>query len=168
MSVFPETAVEHILTEESDHATVTIRAAASPDASKRKKPGGFRYEEAWTRHEEYENMFACEWEQANQQHGPTASLSTKLGTLSKAMQTWSRNVFGSLRRQIAKLKVQLKDAKERSLATGYFQEVKDIEGQLHDLYEKEEIYYKQRSHLDWLQWGIKTQVFPKSSEGALD
>ena len=32
-------------------------------------------------------------------------------------------------------------------------EVKDIESQLHDLYEKEEIYYRQRSRIDWLQWG---------------
>lgn len=33
------------------------------------------------------------------------------------------------------------------------QEIKDIEGQLHDLFEREEIYYKQRSRIDWLQWG---------------
>ena len=77
-------------------------------------------------------------------------MSGKLGTLTKAMQTWSSEVFGSLRKQISKLKTQLRDAKERSLGTGYFQEVKDIESQLHDLYEKEEIYYKQRSRIDWL------------------
>ena len=77
-------------------------------------------------------------------------MSGKLGTLTKAMQTWSSEVFGSLCKQISKLKTQLRDAKERSLGTGYFQEVKDIESQLHDLYQKEEIYYKQRSRIDWL------------------
>ena len=139
LNLFPKTAVEHILTQESDHEALIIRVAATPDASRRKKAGGFRYEEARTRHDDYEQMFVRVWEQTNQQQGASASMGTKLRAISKAMQTWSREVFGSLRRQISKLK----DAKERSLVTGFFQEVKDIESQLHDLHEKEEIYCKQ-------------------------
>ena len=56
MHLFPETMVEHILTEKSYHATVVIRAVASLDAARHKKQRGFKFEEAWTRHEDYEQM----------------------------------------------------------------------------------------------------------------
>ena len=56
MHLCPEMAVAHILTEESDHAALVIRAAASLDAVRKKKRWGFRFAEAWTRHEDYEQM----------------------------------------------------------------------------------------------------------------
>ena len=49
------------------------------------------------------------------------------------------------------LKDQLRDAKERALTTGYMQEVRDVEGQLKEIFEKEEIMYKQRSRVGWLK-----------------
>ena len=66
LHIFPETTVEHILTKESDHAALVIRAAASLDAVGHKKQWGFRFEEAWTRHEDYEQMIVRAWEQAKQ------------------------------------------------------------------------------------------------------
>lgn len=45
------------------------------------------------------------------------------------------------------------DAQERAARTGYRHEIKDIEDQLHELYEREEVYYKQRSRVDWLTEG---------------
>lgn len=38
-------------------------------------------------------------------------------------------------------------------ANGYRQEIKDIEDQLHELYARKEVYYKQRSRVDWLTDG---------------
>ena len=83
-------------------------------------------------------------------------LATACNTLKAAttmMQEWSRGVFGSIKRKIAHLKAQLVEAKERFAWTGYRQEIKDIEDQLHELYEREDVYYKQRSRVDWLQDG---------------
>lgn len=40
LQFFPETAVEHVLTEESNHVALVIRAAASLDAVRTKKQGG--------------------------------------------------------------------------------------------------------------------------------
>jgi hypothetical protein len=69
------------------------------------------------------------------------------------MQQWGRTVFGSIRKQIGKLKNQLEDAKQRALVTGCSLEIRDLEGQLRDIYEKEEILYKQLSRVDWLATG---------------
>ena len=52
--------------------------------------------------------------------------------MAKAMQKWSKEVFGSIRKKIGHLKWQLRDAKERAMKTGYRQEI----------YEREGIYYK--------------------------
>lgn len=73
--------------------------------------------------------------------------------MTAAMQRWGREIFGSVRKQIAKLKVQLNEAKERAIHTGYNQEIRDLEDQLRDMYEKEEIMRRQRSRVDWLQAG---------------
>ncbi|XP_020164178.1 uncharacterized protein [Aegilops tauschii subsp. strangulata] len=84
----------------------------------------------------------------------------RLRAASKTMHAWSRTVFGSIKRQIAHLKGQLIEPKERAARTGYRQEIKDIEDQLHELYEREEVYYKQRSRIDWLTDGDRnTQYF---------
>ena len=64
LHLLPETTVEHVLTEESDHAALLIRAAASLDAAGHKRQKFFRFEEAWTRHEDYEHMIEAAWEQA--------------------------------------------------------------------------------------------------------
>src|SRR4051812_10944743 len=90
---------------------------------------------------------------ANQQEGRLATTFYSLKAAMRSMQEWSRKVFGSIKRQIAHLKAQLVDAKERAARTGYRQEIKEIEDQLHELYEREEVYYKQRSRVDWLTEG---------------
>lgn len=90
---------------------------------------------------------------ANRTSGAPGTACNRFKLTSKAMQTWSRQVFGSTKKQISHLKAQLVDAKERALRSGYGQEIKDIEDQLHELYERDEVYYKQRSLVDWLTYG---------------
>ena len=52
------------------------------------------------------------------------------------------------------------DAKERALVTGLTTEVRDIESQLNEVFEREEIMQKQRSQVDWLKAGDRnTQYF---------
>ena len=61
LSMFPETSVDHILTEESDHQALVVKVQAALAAM---HPGGqrsFAYEAAWARHEGYEMMVAAAW-----------------------------------------------------------------------------------------------------------
>ena len=96
-------------------------------------------------------MLNSAWAEAHEahkeQHGLGATCS-KLAWLSKSMHAWSHKVFGSIKRQINQLKSQLTDAKRCAASLGYRQEIKGIEDRLHELYERGEVYYKQRSHAD--------------------
>ncbi|XP_073359850.1 uncharacterized protein [Aegilops tauschii subsp. strangulata] len=154
--LFPVIEVQHVMTEESDHQALVIKAFISAGESSARGQRSFSYEAAWARHEEYDAMVAAAWGDAhatNQQEGRLATTFNTLRDATRAMQRWSRRVFGSIKKQIAHLKAQLVDVKERAARTGYRQEIREIEDQLHELYEREEVYYKQRSRVDWLSEG---------------
>lgn len=150
LELFPETNVEHILTEESDHQALLVRALETAPRIDKHGASQFRFEEAWTRHEKYEEMLAEVWEAADTgEHGLTATWQ-RLGRMTGSLQRWAREVFGSVRKKIAKLKTQLLDAKNRALATGCSLEVRELEEELREIYAREEIMYRQRSRVDWL------------------
>jgi hypothetical protein len=69
------------------------------------------------------------------------------------MSNWSRHTFGSVRKEIKSLREALEEAKTRSLVSDTSREVRDLEMKLHELYESEEIMFKQRSRHDWLKAG---------------
>ncbi|XP_073361303.1 uncharacterized protein [Aegilops tauschii subsp. strangulata] len=139
--LYPAVEVLHVMTEESDHQALVVKVQTALAAGHQGGQRPFMYEEAWTRHEGYEAMIASAWAEAqaaNQASGALGAACSRFRLTSRAMQVWSRQVFGSIKKQIGHLKVQLVDAKERAARTGYGQEIKDIEDQLHELYEREE------------------------------
>jgi hypothetical protein len=69
------------------------------------------------------------------------------------MKIWSSNTFGSVHKEIKKLKSALDEAKVQALVSDNSREMRDIERRLHEVYETEEIMYKQRSRQDWLKAG---------------
>jgi hypothetical protein len=56
LALFPNTQIEHIMTEESDHLALLAHISAEDDSSIRGDHRGFVYEEMWTKHENYDNM----------------------------------------------------------------------------------------------------------------
>lgn len=153
LEMFPDTSLEHIVIEESDHEALLIRALETAPVRGQQGEKLFHYEEAWTRHEVYDMMIAEAWDAANTGDQGLAATWQKLGRMIVSMQEWGRVVFGSIRRQISKLKTQLNDAKIRALQTGYTTEVRDLEEQLREIYACEELLQRQRSRVDWLAAG---------------
>lgn len=153
LELFPETSVEHILTEESDHQALIVRVLETAPRDDKKGARQFRFEEAWTRHEKYDEMLAEVWEAAGTGESGLAAVWQRLARVTGSLQRWAQEVFGSIRKKIAKLKAQLLDAKNRALVTGCFWEVRDIEEELREIYAREEIMYRQRLRVDWLRAG---------------
>lgn len=89
------------MTEESDHQALVIKVQAAPAAVHSGGQRSFKYEEAWSRHEGYEAMIANAWvdaQAANQVHGALGAACNCFRLTSQAMQVWSRQVFGSIKK----------------------------------------------------------------------
>jgi hypothetical protein len=149
---FPQTRVEHITMEETDHMALLIRVQRE-NQSQNAKPRGFQFEEMWTRHDSYDEMVKDAWVHHAGLGSGLQGVWDRLHGVSGSMKRWSHEVFGSVRSQIKKLRDSLQVAKAESILTGDTAEVNDIERQLHELYEREEVMYRQRSRQDWLKAG---------------
>jgi hypothetical protein len=143
LDIYPLTCVEHVIKETSDHLALIIKV--QEELPRRVSGGerGFKFEEMWLKHEGYETMMKDAWENAEQGGRGIQCLWRRLRDVSKEMKRWSFESFGSVRAEIKKLKSKLEDARIQAMGAGPTQEVRQIERQLHAVYEKEEIMFRQ-------------------------
>jgi hypothetical protein len=153
LSLFPFTHVDHVATEESDHMALVIRVADVAAVGREQGSRGFAFEEMWTKHEDYDRMIKDAWENRLAPEMGIQGLWGQLHDMSKTMQKWSFETFGSIKAEIKLLRGKLADAQSNALISGSSLEVHDIEKKLHDIFEKEEIMYKQSSRQEWLKAG---------------
>jgi hypothetical protein len=93
------------------------------------------------------------WEAEDRGERGLQALCSKLKRVTKNIQAWSRSSFGSVRQEVKRLRERLEAARHRALISGCSLEVKEVEGELHELYEREEIMFRQRSRVEWLKAG---------------
>jgi hypothetical protein len=73
--------------------------------------------------------------------------------MTRDIKRWSFDTFGSVQAELKALRGKLEEAKVQQLISGSSDEVKEIEKKLHEMYEKEEVMYRQRSRQEWLKAG---------------
>jgi hypothetical protein len=113
----------------------------------------------WLKHEGYEDMVLQSWENRDRGERGVKGLWRQLREVSTDMKKWSFETFGSVRAEIKRLRCQLEVARVAARSQGITQEVRDIETQLHLVYEKEEIMYRQRSRQECLKAGDKNTKY---------
>jgi hypothetical protein len=151
--LFPNTEVEHIMTEESDHMALLIHFENLLMWPIGRTNRGFWYEEMWTIHKNYEYMVGKAWENSFSAKDGIEGLWQWLQDVSRDMKCWIYDTFGSVRGELKILRNRLEEAKVQELVSGSSLEVREIEIRLHELYEREEIMYQQRSRQEWLKAG---------------
>jgi hypothetical protein len=159
LNLFPWTEVEHVATEESDHMALLIRIRSEASDIQPCSDRRFLFEEMWLKHDGYDDMVQKAWE--NRDVGPQglSSLWRQLHEVSADIKKWSFECFGSVRAEIKRLRAMLDTARAAARMNGTSSEVKDIEHRLHEIYEREEVMYRQRSRQEWLKAGDKNTKF---------
>ena len=75
------------------------------------------------------------------------------------LQMWSKKELGNRRHKVEKLIHELKEVKQRGQHYKDGELVKSLEKHIDGLLLEEEIYWKQRSRVDWLREGEKNTKF---------
>ncbi|KAF7148704.1 hypothetical protein RHSIM_Rhsim03G0167500 [Rhododendron simsii] len=121
----------------------------------------FRFESFWVTDGECKEVVSTAWSQACE--GTVMNrVCKKLRKCKEELKDWSRQKFGNLRIRIATTKEKLLEVQKR-LEYGFNTDIMALEKslikQLEDLWQKDAMYWHQRSRIKWLQMGDKNSRF---------
>ncbi|KAL5836959.1 hypothetical protein ACOSQ3_014128 [Xanthoceras sorbifolium] len=83
----------------------------------------------------------------------------KLVSCADRLENWSKVKFGSLKKAIDRKRCEINLLYERQQTNQVLEDIKSRERELESLLSKEELYWKQRSMVDWLLAGDKNSKF---------
>lgn len=158
--LYDDVQVENIITTSSDHFVVHLAISKHGERRQRETTAHrFRYEAAWCRAPDYLERVEKSWADGSAGPRNLKTTWTKLSEMAKSLSEWSKNSFGSPRKEINKLEKRLLRLRIDGATRSYSQEESDIEHRLCELFEREEIMARQRSRVDWLQAGDRNTSF---------
>jgi hypothetical protein len=163
LDMFPVTTVWHEQTTTSDHCCLRIESYQH-GTNRRRRCKPFRYENMWRRDESYVDLIRSAWGEAD---GSTDlnQLKVRLSRVQGALWDWDKNVFGSVRKNLKKLRKNLEIEWGRSVGAGPSSKERHLMSQISEWVSREEIMEKQRSRLDWLKDGDRnTALFQAKSK----
>jgi hypothetical protein len=149
--------VENVITTSSDQLAVSINLTGIED-SPRAVPvkQQFRFEAAWLRAPDYRDVMERAWEEGRDGTCSLQSTFENLQRLSGSLKKWSATTFGAVRKKILKLERRLKGMRCSGAES---HEIRKVESELCELFEREEVMARQRSRVDWLREGDRNTAF---------
>jgi hypothetical protein len=145
---FPSIRVHHLEAQWSDHKPLWV--TSDPMMTPHRKP--FRFEEVWTSNPGCEEAVAESWRSAKQ-GAPMHIVVDKIRACRRGLRAWSKNHFGSIRKQISEVELLLQQAEAMSMRGINHGQYKHLKGELQALQSKEERLWRQRSRAEWLKAG---------------
>ncbi|KAM0859925.1 hypothetical protein ACQ4PT_046881 [Festuca glaucescens] len=152
---FPLANVSHIDTATSDHRGLLLNL--TDDTDLRRGNCQFRYEAMWDRHPELKPTVTASW--LTEESSSASEVRGKLANLANDLGKWGLNTFGSVRKEIRKLKSELEHLRNLPGRVGPSHVDIKVNDNLIVLYHREEVMRRQRSRVQWLNEGDKNSKF---------
>jgi hypothetical protein len=149
--IFPQATVQHLVSSRSDHCPILLSMAKKE--YRRKTHCLSRYEIMWEREESLSEEIQVAWSN----HAPgknLAEINEKLAATMTVLQSWSKEKFGSVNKELASLRKKLKQLTDCNTSSNQ-NEINLIQSRMDELLHREELMWMQRSRIKWLHEGDK-------------
>ncbi|KAM0896908.1 hypothetical protein ACQ4PT_022902 [Festuca glaucescens] len=153
---FDGTSVTHVQSTKSDHCAILIsmRKSNRLDCAATGKP--FKYENMWRGHEHYEEVVQKAWVNGS---ANLEDVMSSLNLMRSRLVSWSREEFGSVKKELKAMRQKLEVLRLGSLRSGPTRAEKDLMTRISELLAHEEAMARQRSRIQWLKEGDRNSAF---------
>ena len=155
--MFKNAMIVNIPVSYSDHMAISLVLFCN-DQLRKRAPRLFRFEQAWTKHEECEKVIADVWRGTESPGTPTFQLVEKLKLCRKELIDWSKASFGNIKIKLEELEETLKQLESNNQGQ-HSAQIKILKMEVNELLEKKEVYWKQRARIAWLKEGDRNTKF---------
>ncbi|KAL5758842.1 hypothetical protein ACOSP7_021453 [Xanthoceras sorbifolium] len=158
VNLFSGIKVEHLGFMFSDHRPISTKFVRGGPSGSGGGDRMFRFEPFWLKDEECYSVICSAWGGFNSETSGRG-LRDKLGLCADRLENWSKVKFGSLKKAIDRKRCEINLLYDRQQSVQVLDAIKTRERELESLLSKEELYWKQRSRVDWLLAGDKNSKF---------
>ena len=144
---FQGTIVHHLHCTSLDHMPLYINLSGLEITLRRKL---FRFEEIWLLDERYGEVVEASWSSYHHSFSDSDILK-RVDNCGRDLKWWNYNIFGNVRKELAKKKELLIQAEQEAQVTGLNTWVRALKEEINILLDREARMWSQRSRTLWLK-----------------
>jgi len=152
---FPDTILHHLHCTSSDHMPLYINLLGLEISSRRKL---FRFEEMWLSDERCGEVVKASWSSYHHSFSDRDILK-RVDKCGQDLEWWNHNIFGNVRKELAKKKELLIQAEQEPQESGLNTWVRALKEEINIFLDREACMWSQRSCTLWLKNGDKNMRF---------
>ncbi|OMO96399.1 reverse transcriptase [Corchorus capsularis] len=142
-----------LMSSESDHLPLHIEILDKPWVGIHYNHR-FRFERMWLTHDGVQTIINGSWNVQQEM-----SIQQRIASCAQSLQHWDKTVFGNVRYSIRKKKRDLERYYKEAQRNGLSGPLNDCLNDIHELYDREESMWRQRSKVSWLREGDRNSRF---------
>jgi hypothetical protein len=153
---FPNAMVENLNYERSDHRPILLKFGEEQRQENR-GPFVLRFEARWLKEKKITEVVDDAWQAS--EYLDHNGLASRLALVHDNLHRWDRTVLKKPQNRIKSVKRELEELTRSDISDVNIAREKELAKEIEKLLEQEELFWAQRSRVNWLQFGDKNTNF---------